>query len=185
MVRLFVGLGLPSPIKQELLGLMAGLDGVRWQQDGQLHLTLKFIGEVPEPQAKEIGAALSALSFAPFSMGLAGIDIFGSRRRPRMLWTGVRPEDTEQLQYLHGKIDRLMQRCGLKPEQRKYIPHVTLGRFKGRVGHLGAYLAHFSGYKSPIFDMDEITLFRSHLGHQGADYMVVSTYPGRLDAVTA
>ena len=185
MVRLFVGLGLPDTIKQELLRLMAGLEGVRWQSDEQLHLTLKFIGEVPEPQAGEIEAALSTIPFAPFSLGLRGVDIFGSRRRPRMLWTGVRQEDKEGLQHLHTKIDRVLQSCGVAPEQRKYLPHVTLARFKAHSAHIGLYLEQHAGYKSPAFEVEAMTLFRSHLGHGGAQYAVISTYPRRSHSVSA
>ena len=185
MKRLFVGLSLPHSVKQELMGLMAGLDGVKWQREDQLHLTLNFIGEVPEPQAEEIEAALSAVPFEPFVLGLSGLEIFGNRRRPRMLWTGVRQEDIERLQHLHAKIDRVLQRCGLGADQRKYIPHVTLGRFKAKARRIGSYLEHNAGYKSPAFEVDAMTLFRSHLGHQGAQYVVLSTYPGNSTAVPA
>ena len=185
MVRLFVGLTMPHSVKQELLGLMAGLEGVKWQREDQLHLTLNFIGEVPEPQAAEVGLALSAVPFAPFALRLEGVDIFGHRRRPRMLWTGVRQENIEQLQHLHAKIGRVLQGCGLEADPRKYVPHVTLGRFKGRARRVGLYLEYHSGYKSPAFEVDAMTLYRSHLGHQGSHYVVVSSYPGRSHAVPA
>ncbi len=185
MVRLFVGLTLPQSVKQELLGLMAGLEGVKWQREDQLHLTLNFIGEVPEPQAEEIELALSAVPFAPFVLRLEGLDIFGNRRRPRMLWTGVPLENIEQLQHLHAKIDRVLQRCSLEADPRKYVPHVTLARFRGKVRRVGSYLEHHSRYKSPAFEVDAMTLYRSHLGHQGSHYVVVSSYPGRSNAVPA
>ena len=185
MVRLFVGLTLPHSVKQELLGLMAGLEGVKWQREDQLHLTLNFIGEVPEPQAAEVGLALSAVPFAPFALRLEGVDIFGHRRRPRMLWTGVRQENIEQLQHLHAKIGRVLQGCGLEADPRKYVPHVTLGRFKGRARRVGLYLEYHSGYKSPAFEANAMTLYRSHLGHQGSHYVVVSSYSGRSNAVPA
>ncbi len=185
MVRLFVGLTLPPSVKQQLLGLMAGLEGVKWQREDQLHLTLNFIGEVPEPQAEEIDVALSAVPFAPLVLRLEGVDIFGHRRRPRMLWTGVRQENIEQLQHLHAKIDRVLQRCGLKADPRKYNPHVTLARFRGKAARIGSYLGHHSGYMSPAFEVNAMTLYRSHLGHQGSHYVVVSSYPGRSNAVPA
>ena len=185
MIRLFVGLTLPHSVKQELLGLMAGLEGVKWQREDQLHLTLNFIGEVPEPQAAEVGLALSAVTFAPFALRLEGVDIFGHRRRPRMLWTGVRQENIEQLQHLHAKIGRVLQGCGLEADPRKYVPHVTLGRFKGKARRVGLYLEYHAGYKSPAFEANAMTLYRSHLGHQGSHYVVVSSYPGRSNAVPA
>jgi 2'-5' RNA ligase len=183
MMRLFVGLTLPQSVKQGLIGLMAGLEGVKWQSKDQLHLTLNFIGEVAEPQAEEIDAALAAVPFESFLIGLSGIDIFGNRRRPRMLWTGVRQEDIERLQHLHAKVDRILQRCGRRADPRKYIPHVTLARFRAKTRRIGPYLEHYAAYKSPAFEVNAMTLFRSHLGHQGAQYVVVASYPGKSNAV--
>lgn len=185
MLRLFVGLTLPQSVKQELLAFMTGLEGVRWQREDQLHLTLNFIGEVPEPQAEDIAAALSAVFFSPFEIGLSGVGIYGSRKRPRMVWAGVRQDDVEPLQHLHAKIDRALQRCGLGPDSRKYSPHVTLGRFKDKSRRIGPYLAHHSGYKSPAFGVSAMTLFRSRLSHQGAQYAVVSSYPAKSNTVPA
>ena len=77
MLRLFVGLSLPEEVRERLLGVMGGVQGARWQNDEQLHLTLRVIGEVSEDQAEDIDATLSGILFRPFELALNGAGTFG------------------------------------------------------------------------------------------------------------
>lgn len=183
MIRLFIGLELPETVKDDLERLMNGLEGARWLKRNQLHLTLRFIGTVSEPVAEDLVAALRTLRFRPFSVGLRQVGIFGSKRRPRILWSGVREQDATQLKNLHGRIDRLLVGAGIEPDGRKFTPHVTLARFRGKAGNIGDYLAHYAGFHSEIFAANEIALIRSHLGHGGARHMIEETFPAVSDTM--
>jgi 2'-5' RNA ligase len=177
MHRLFVGLRPPAPIRAALLALMGGVPGARWQSDDQLHITLRFIGEVERPVAEDVALALSAVHFAPVEIALDGVGAFDSRGRPNALWAGVRPH--ERLAELHKKIDQTLVRCGLEPERRAYLPHITLARMNSRAGPLDRFLEEHSGLSSPAFTLDSFLLFESHLGHEGASYEAVERYPLR------
>ncbi|HVJ01486.1 MAG TPA: RNA 2',3'-cyclic phosphodiesterase [Sphingomonas sp.] len=177
MHRLFVGLRPPASIRERLLALMGGVPGARWQSDAQLHITLRFVGEVERPLAEDVALALSGVHFPSVDVALDGVGEFGSRGRPTALWAGVRPH--ERLVELHKKIDQAMVRCGLPPERRAYLPHITLARMNSRAGPADRFLEAQSGLSSPPFTLDHFILFESHLGHEAASYEAVERYPLR------
>ncbi|MGE0665999.1 MAG: RNA 2',3'-cyclic phosphodiesterase [Sphingomonadales bacterium] len=179
MLRLFVALQLPPDIRARLTGLMGGVNGARWQTDQQLHLTLRFIGEVDEARAEDIDSALGAVTFAPFQVSLQGAGLFGDMRKPRMLWAGVGPE--APLAHLAQKIDTAMVRIGLPADPRKFTPHITLARFRGPAGRVERFLAANDQLFSPPWTVERFTLFRSHLAHSGAIYEPLATYPDDHD----
>ncbi len=174
MIRLFVGLELPTATRQALGLLRGGVDGARWQTDAQYHLTLRFIGEVEARRAGEIADALGSIRFTPFALDIEGLGIFGKVRKPRALWVGVR--DPAPLKHLHEKIDQALVRVGIAPEERKYRPHVTLARFRGRSGRLERYLVDHQDFVTPRISVDHFALFSSHLGHEGARYVVEARF---------
>jgi 2'-5' RNA ligase len=175
MLRLFVALQLPAAVRERLMGLMGGVSGARWQSDQQLHLTLRFIGEVDETRAEDIDSALRAVQFAPFQVALAGVGLFGDTRKPRALWAGVGPE--APLAHLAQKIETAMVRIGLPAEPRKFLPHVTLARFGGKAARIERFLAAHDRLWSPAWTVERFTLFRSHLAHSGAIYEPLASYP--------
>ncbi len=174
MIRLFVGLELPTATRQALALLRGGVDGARWQTDAQYHLTLRFIGEVETRRAGEIADALGRIRFAPFALDIEGLGVFGKLRKPRALWAGVR--DPAPLKHLHEKIDQALDRVGIAPETRKYRPHVTLARFRGRCARLERYLVDHRDFATPRITVDHFALFSSHLGHEGARYVVEARF---------
>ena len=93
MLRLFVAIELPLAVRDALLAAMGGVAGARWQGDEQLHLTLRFIGEVDRHRAADIAAALGAVNFQPFPLVLAETGTFDRRGRVDTLWVVVRPQD--------------------------------------------------------------------------------------------
>ena len=101
MHRLFVAIRPPEPIRELLLDLMGGLHDMRWQNDNQLHLTLRFIGEVERPVADDIAAELQRIRFERFAIALDGVGKF-EKRRQGALWAGVAPKD--QLNALAAKV---------------------------------------------------------------------------------
>jgi 2'-5' RNA ligase len=175
MHRLFIGLRPPAPIRAHLLGAMGGVPGARWQTDAQLHLTLRFIGEVERPLAEDIALALGHVHFPLVEAAIAGTGQFDSRGRPNAIWAGVRPHDA--LAQLHRKLDQAMVRLGLEPERRAYLPHITLARLHGPSGIADRYLADHAGLTSPAFTFTHMTLFESTLGSEGANYEAVERWP--------
>jgi 2'-5' RNA ligase len=174
MHRLFVGLRPPPAIRALLLATMAGVFGARWQDDDQLHVTLRYIGEVERPLAEDVALALSGIRAAPIEAALAGVGRFDSRGRPNALWAGLTPH--EPLAALHRKVDQALVRLGLAPEGRAYLPHITLARLSGAAGPTDRFLADYAALASSPFTFEHFTLFESHLGHEHASYEAVERY---------
>src|SRR4051812_15494340 len=166
MLRLFVAIRPPLAIRERLLATMGGVAGARWQSDEQLHLTLRFIGEVDRHAASDVDAALGAVHHPPFEIVLAGIGAFGRRGEPVALWAGVAPH--EPLKVLHNKIDQAIVRVGLEPERRAFAPHITLPPPPRGAGAGAALLENSGGLRSPPVAVDEFSPFESPLTPQGA-----------------
>lgn len=173
MHRLFVAIRPPESIRQHLLDLMEGEPDLRWQSDDQLHLTLRFIGEVERPKAEDIAAELAQIRFQRFTLSLDGVGSF-EKHRHGAVWAGVQPKD--QLRALNAKVERACQTAGLEPERRAYHPHITLARWKGRAARLDRFLEQNAGLRSAEWKVGEFLLYESHLGHEGAHYEAVHAY---------
>lgn len=176
MHRLFVALRPPRAIREHLLSLTGGVPGARWQVDDQLHLTLRYIGEVGTHAAEDIAAALASVRHAPLALQLTSCGMFDdSRGKPNALWAGVSPR--EPLAALHRKVDQAIVRAGLEPERRAYLPHITLARMSGSAGPVDRWLADHAALTSEPFTIEVMTLYESRLGHGGASYEPVERYP--------
>lgn len=175
MHRLFVAIDPPEAIKDQLIDLMGGVAGARWQSDEQLHLTLRFIGEVDRHQANDIAAALASLHFPRFELQLAGAGTFDRRGQVNALWAGVAPHDT--LTALHRKVDQAVIRAGVPPEPRAYHPHITLARVNRETGPLDGFVSRHGGLASPRFAVEDFCLYESRLGTGGSVYTIVERYP--------
>ena len=175
MHRLFVAIRPPETVRDLLLDTMDGVPALRWQDDDQLHLTLRFVGEVERPLAEDLAAALGILRFAPFAIRVAGVGRFDHHKRGA-LWAGVEPR--APLAALAAKVERICVGVGLAPERRAFHPHITLARWgRGQGGSLDPWLAAHAALRSEEFDVDQCTLFESRLGRDGAHYEAVAHYP--------
>lgn len=174
MHRLFVAIRPPAFIRQLLLAAMGGISGARWQSDDQLHLTLRFIGEVDRHRAEDVHAVLGGVHHAPFELTLNGLGCFDRRGFPDAVWAGVTPHD--QVKTLHKKLDAALQRVGVPPDERAFLPHVTLARLGRSAGPIGNLLEEAGGLTSPAFTVDSFALFESDLTHEAAVYSVVERY---------
>jgi len=174
MIRLFVALALPDDVALGLAALQTGVPGARWQTRDQLHLTLRFIGDVDERIASDADDALSGIAAPGFQLALKGVGEFGGKT-PHALWAGVR--DREPVQFLQRKIETALQRAGLPPEQRKFLPHVTLARLKGSPrGRIADFLADHALYASPAFDVRAFHLYSSVMAPKGSLYRAERDY---------
>jgi 2'-5' RNA ligase len=174
MHRLFVALRLPPPIRGQLLDLMGGVAGARWLPDDQLHLTLRFIGEVDRHQARDIDAALSSVHHPRFSIALNGLGAFERRGEPVTLWAGVAPH--EPLRALHKKVDQALVRVGVEPDRRAYMPHITVARLPRGAGPVGSLVERSGGVRSPDFTIDDFRLYESRLSPDGPLYSTIERY---------
>jgi 2'-5' RNA ligase len=177
--RLFVALRPPPTIRALLSTAMHGIAAARWQDDDQLHLTLRFIGEVDRHQAEDIAAALGALHGSAVTARIAGVGLFERKGLPHTVWAGVEP--LALLAGLHRKVDQLLARVGVDPETRAFVPHITLARLNRSAGPVAAFLAQHSDLASPPFDFTHVVLYESEMGHGGSRYHPVARYP--LDVV--
>ena len=174
MQRLFVALAIPDNVAQSLALLQSGVPGARWQTREQLHLTLRFIGEVDGPGAVAIHDALSGISAPAFTLELYGTGAFGGKH-PHALWAGARPN--EALLHLQRKIETAVQRAGVAPDRQKYTPHVTLARLRGTpVGRVMDYLTDHALYSSAAFAVNGFILYSSLLTSDGSVYRAEQAY---------
>ncbi len=175
-MRLFIGLALPGPVRDQLARLQGGLSGARWVAPDNLHVTLRFLGEVSEPQASDLDAELGSIAAPAFETGIIGLGVFDRRGKVHTLWAEL--ETSEPFVRLHAKAEQAAQRAGFEAEGRKFRPHATLARFKSAPGRrMGDYLEAHGGFRTGPFTVDELTLFRSHLNRDGATYEPLAHYP--------
>lgn len=177
MHRLFVALRPPVTIRDRLTATMDGVAAARWQDDEQLHLTLRFVGSVDRPQAEDAAAALAGVAAPAPLVALAGVGRFEHRGRTESLWAGVAPHDA--LAALHRKVDNALVRAGLEPERRAYLPHITLARLPHGAGaevEVARWLADRAALASAPFALEHLILYESHLGRHGARYEPVARW---------
>jgi 2'-5' RNA ligase len=175
MHRLFVAIRPPRALRAALLGAMGGVAHARWQSDEQLHLTLRFIGEVDRHAAEDVAAALGTVHHSRFDLALDGIGQFDRKGRIDALWVGVTPQ--EPLKVLHNKVDQALARVGIRPESRAYLPHITIARFGRNAGSVDGLMTRSGGLSSGGQEIDQFCLYESSLSHEGSVYSIVERYP--------
>ncbi|MFL6829639.1 MAG: RNA 2',3'-cyclic phosphodiesterase [Sphingomicrobium sp.] len=174
MHRLFVAIRPPESIRDLLIDAMDDSPEFRWQDEEQLHLTLRFIGEVERPLADDLADALGGIRFDRFQLRVSGVGRF-EQRSAGALWAGVEPK--EPVAALAGKVERACLRLGLVPERRAFHPHITLARWKGRrTREVQSFLERKRGLSSDPFEVCAFSLFESRLSRHGAHYEEVTSY---------
>ncbi|MCJ7420613.1 RNA 2',3'-cyclic phosphodiesterase [Sphingomicrobium astaxanthinifaciens] len=173
MHRLFVALPLPDTLVEALAPAMeGGPEGLRWVPEDHLHCTLRFIGEVERPLAEMAAGALVDIVAAPLEVRVEGVGVFDHRRHGA-LWARLVPK--APLKALHEKVDRALQHCGLPPERRAYLPHVTLARWSGGALDPRGWTERWAGLASPAVRLERFVLFESQLGRHGPTYHEVAS----------
>ncbi len=176
MIRLFVAIPLPGDVRERLGLLAGGIPGAKWVEPANLHLTLRFIGEVEEPVVAEIAAALETIEAAPFTIELDGMGDFGSGKRLRALWAGV--ARNEALKNLHARIESALVRVGLEPERRRFTPHVTLARLKGApAARARRFIAENGAFRAGPIPVAGFSLYSSFLSRNSAIHDPVAEFP--------
>jgi RNA 2',3'-cyclic 3'-phosphodiesterase len=172
--RLFVAIRPPEAVRDLLIDAMDEGAEFHWQDDEQLHLTLRFVGEVERPLADDLASALTRIRADRFQLRVAGTGRF-EQRSGGALWAGVEPK--APIAVLASKIERTCQHAGLEPERRAFHPHITLARWKGRrTREVADFLERTRGLSSEPFEVTEFILFESRLSRHGAHYEAAATY---------
>jgi RNA 2',3'-cyclic 3'-phosphodiesterase len=175
MPRLFTALEIPKNVAQTLSMLRGGLPGARWIDSENYHVTLRFIGDVDDSVAHEVESMLGRVRRQPLELRLDGITAFGSKI-PRAIVATVAP--SQALMETQAEQERMMQRIGLEPEGRKYIPHVTLARLRDASNRdVADYLAGRGYFPSMSFTATQFVLFSSRASTGGGPYIVEASYP--------
>lgn len=175
MIRLFVALRPDTDTRRLLCGLGSSIPGARTVPEEQLHLTLRFIGEVDGAMLHDIRNNLSSIIAPPITMSVRGVGHFPPRGTPRVLWAGVEPAGDVII--LRNKVNRTLYECGIAPEQRKFHSHITLARLNNSpTVRVARFLAGNSLLQTPQFTVDLLTLFSSTLSPKGAIHTVEAEY---------
>ena len=177
MIRLFAALEVPPEIGEGLARRQQGLPGARWSPLDNLHITLRFFGEVDETAAADLDAELAGVSVAPFELALQGVGVFGEGQQPGSVWAGVRAR--EPLRVLAGRCEAAVRRVGLRAEGRVYRPHVTLAylRRSADPARVGAWIAGHNLLASPSWRVRGFALYSSWRSSQGSRYDLERDYP--------
>jgi 2'-5' RNA ligase len=182
-MRLFVAVDLPAPAKDELARAGEILRGVapdaKWVPRDNLHLTVKFLGEVPDERVGEMSAAVGevAAGFVDFTSHLEGVGCFPSERRARVLWVGL-ADPAGGIEAIAAALDESFEPLGFPREKRAFTAHLTLARL--RVPRPVGDLPDVALDPTP-FPIERLTLFRSHLGRPAPRYEAFATFPFRRE----
>lgn len=174
MHRLFVAIRPPEQIRDLLIDAMDDAPTLRWVPDDNLHLTLRFIGEVERPLASDLAAALVRVRCESFSLRIAGVGRF-DQRNGGAVWAGVEPK--APVVTLASKVERACQSAGLEAERRAFHPHITLARYgRSAKADVEPLLRRNAGLSSDPFSVNAFTLFESRLSRHGAHYEEVASF---------
>ncbi len=175
MIRLFIAIPLPQQIKFALHGMGRSIQGGRPVSLEQIHLTMRFVGEVESSLLKDIEECLDLVETEPFAIQIRGVGHFPPRGKPRVLWAGVEPCD--ELALLKRRIDGALAKCGVPPDNRKFSPHVTLARLNTTsIGRVTEFLAGNSFLEFDEFTLNSFHLYSSTLSPKGAVHALEAAY---------
>ncbi|HUG45078.1 MAG TPA: RNA 2',3'-cyclic phosphodiesterase [Sphingomicrobium sp.] len=174
MHRLFVAIRPPGQIRDLLIDAMDENPALGWVGDDNLHLTLRFVGNVEQPLANDLAIVLERIRFPAFDLEIRGTGRF-DRRGGGALWAGVEPR--KRVIELAAKVERACQSAGLEPERRAFHPHITLARYHRRNAEAARdFERRQADLASPPFRVVRFTLFESHLSRHGAHYEEIASY---------
>lgn len=176
MIRLFAAIPAPLEIAEGLARRQDGVPGARWRTPEQMHITLRFFGEVEEVVAADLDLALTGLAAEALELRLEGVGCFGEGQDIRSLWAGVAA--SEPLKRLASRCETAARRMGLKPEGRVYRPHLTLAYLRrAEPDKVAAWVQEHNLLQSPPFRADSFGLYSSWLSLDGSRYDLEREYP--------
>ena len=189
-VRLFIACEVPDDVKDSIETLITDLrsrsgNTVRWIRPEGVHVTLKFLGEVPVKKLPAVKLAIqeAVVGHSPFELEFSSIGTFGGREGLRLMWVGV-AGDVLRLEALVRAVNAALAVVGFEPERRPFRPHLTLGRVRDEVGTRTRAEIEVEVGKTEVpqssWRTTHVSLMRSRLTPQGAVYEVLATFPLRV-----
>jgi len=183
-VRSFIAIELPDDIRARIKALQDRFKSyklnIRWVDPGNIHLTLKFLGNIGEKEIEKAKGALSASlrAFAPMSLSARGVGVFPGLNRPRVIWVGIGGESAA-LAAMQKALDDHLEQAGFKPDDRPFKGHLTLGRVKGalKTAVFREALQAALNFETDPFTVASASLFKSELNPSGAVYSRLVTAP--------
>jgi 2'-5' RNA ligase len=172
-MRLFIAIDVPNDVRKalgEVQRALRPLTGTaRWVAPEAIHITLRFLGEVPEKRLEDIDTELTGLTWKPFTITVRGVGFFPGNRSPRVLWAGM---EAPTMQGLAEQLDTRMERLGFDKEKRAFRPHITLARAKNTRmdSALVSAAAKYEEHDFGSFTVDRLFLFKSTLKSPGPVY---------------
>ena len=190
-MRAFVAVELSDEVRLGLVDLQEDLKrsgaDVKWVEPANLHVTVKFLGQVEEPAEQHVREAMceAVRGVAPFVLAIGGAGSFPGGSRPRVVWVGAH-EAGRSLETIHRRLERGLSALGVAPDGRRFVPHVTLGRVRSGkgVGRLARRIAAAAERSFGAVTVEALTLFESRLTPAGPIYSVrhraLLAPPGRV-----
>ncbi len=186
-LRLFAAIAIPEPVRKEMIGVQRelkplALGDVRWTNAEQLHLTLKFLGNVPAASIATVKNSLAGAcaEIRPFSLRARSVGFFPDARSPRVIWVGFE-DDENVLADLQMRVERLLKPFVEKPGAERFLAHATLGRFQKYRRYKSEKLLQralsFAGHVFGEWRVDGVGLFRSDLSPTGAIHTLLAAFP--------
>lgn len=184
-LRTFVAVEINAAIRKEAVALIDALSGTmadaKWVEPENLHVTLKFLGDVHEREIAEVCQAVAqgAAQIEPFDLEIRGAGAFPTAARPRAVWLGA-GEGESQMIRLHDHIEAALAELGYREEHRRYQTHVTIGRVRGvgpAIAELGRQIAEYAEFEAGRLNVQKVTVFSSELTSDGPIYEVLGRLP--------
>jgi 2'-5' RNA ligase len=187
-IRCFIAIHLPHEVRNRIseyiLQLREYSNDVRWVQAENIHLTLKFLGEIDSSRVDQVKQSLNPISdkFSPFILNVSGSGCFPGKKRPRVFWLGMEQGTENPLFGINRWIEDKLEQLNFEKEKRRFSPHLTIGRVRARQQVDFSKLFSFME-RTPFLPIEmtvsDISFTQSNLKPTGAEYQVIEKYPLR------
>lgn len=182
--RLFLALALPDSVRSLLAGMMDSTGGLRWTPVDQLHITLRFLGDVPADKVDPLVQQLAAVAVQSFILPVEGVGAFPPKAKPQVLWVGV-GAGHPRLHQIRQRVDDTVLAAGIDLDVRAFHPHITMARCSDVTGTAARrWLRGHADFTGPSFAIDAFRLYESRLSSAGAVHTLVATFPLATAAVS-
>jgi len=183
LIRCFLAIELPAEIKSDIDHYLAGLKkfspSIRWTRSTNIHITLKFLGDIETEILSKVTSALISISeiFKPFTISIAGSGVFPGEKNPRVIWLGIKSDIDNMFYKNYQWIENKLGLLGFEKERRKFSPHLTIGRIKHpqNMTNLFDYMKE-KPFPEKQFLVNEIVLMQSILKPSGAEYTMLHKF---------